>query len=104
MGIRYGFVRFLRLEDAERAISHLSGSVLYGNRLNVRLARFSDKLEDRKSKQMKNNVLKNGEASKNQSRSVGDTSSDSRNSYMKPYLKRVVGHVEEESLKNLENA
>ncbi|KAK8506282.1 hypothetical protein V6N11_082356 [Hibiscus sabdariffa] len=59
---------------------------------------------DRKSKQMKNNVLKNGEASKNQSRSVGDTSSDSRDSHMKPCLKRVVGHVEEESLKNLENA
>ncbi|KAK8630032.1 hypothetical protein V6N13_078843 [Hibiscus sabdariffa] len=84
---RYGFVRFLKLEDAEKAILHLSGSVLYGSLLNASLARFSDKLEDRKSKQMKNNVLKNGEASKILSRSVGDTSIDSQDSQMKPCLK-----------------
>ncbi|KAL4366696.1 hypothetical protein GQ457_05G034330 [Hibiscus cannabinus] len=101
-GFRYGFVRFLKLEDAERAISHLSGSVLYGNRLNASLARFSDKLEDRKSKQMKNNVLKNEEASKIISRTVGNMSSDSQDSQMKPRLKRVLGHVEEEALKKLE--
>ncbi|KAK8563180.1 hypothetical protein V6N13_018283 [Hibiscus sabdariffa] len=51
---------------------------------------------------MKNNVLKNGEASKNLSRNVGDTSSDSWDSQMKPRLKRVLGHVEEEALKKLE--
>ncbi|KAL4364313.1 hypothetical protein GQ457_04G009840 [Hibiscus cannabinus] len=101
-GFRYGFVRFLKLEDAERAISHLSGSVLYVNRLNASLARFSDKLEDRKSKQMKNNVLKNEEASKIISRTVGNMSSDSQDSQMKPRLKRVLGHVEEEALKKLE--
>ncbi|KAK8615170.1 hypothetical protein V6N13_068951 [Hibiscus sabdariffa] len=99
MGIRYGFVRFLRLEDVERAISHLSGSVLYGNRLNASLARFSDKLEDRKSKQMKNNVLKNGEASKNQSRSVGDTSSDFWDSHMKPRLKFLID-IKDQELKS----
>ncbi|KAK8631083.1 hypothetical protein V6N13_079847 [Hibiscus sabdariffa] len=56
----------------------------------------------RKSKQMKNNVLKHGEASKILSRSVGDTSSDFQDSLMKPCLKRVLGHVEEEALKKLE--
>ncbi|KAL4312579.1 hypothetical protein GQ457_01G025640 [Hibiscus cannabinus] len=93
-GFRYGFVRFFSLEDAERAIAHLNGSLLYGSRLNAGLARFSDKLEDRKSKQIKSNVLNNGEASKNISRSVDNQ--------LKPRLKRVLGLVEEEALKKLE--
>ncbi|KAL4347234.1 hypothetical protein GQ457_17G021110 [Hibiscus cannabinus] len=93
-GFRYDFVRFFSLEDAERAIAHLNGSLLYGSRLKAGLARFSDKLEDRKSKQIKSNVLINGEASKNISRSV--------DSQLKPRLKRVLGLVEEEALKKLE--
>ncbi|KAL4387838.1 hypothetical protein GQ457_09G008020 [Hibiscus cannabinus] len=51
---------------------------------------------------MKNNVLKNEEASKIISRTVGNMSSDSQDSQMKPRLKRVLGHVEEEALKKLE--
>ncbi|KAK9002504.1 hypothetical protein V6N11_025178 [Hibiscus sabdariffa] len=64
-----------------------------GNRLNASLARFSEKLEDRKSKQIKSNLLNNGEASKNISRSVDNQ--------LKPRLKRVLWFVEEEALKKL---
>ncbi|KAK8686066.1 hypothetical protein V6N13_125093 [Hibiscus sabdariffa] len=101
-GFRYGFVRFLSLEDAERAILYLNDSVLYGNRLNASLARFADNLEDRKSKQMKNNELRNRETGKNLNIRVGESSSDSWETLMKPRLKRVLGHVDEEALKNLE--
>ncbi|KAK8632342.1 hypothetical protein V6N13_072736 [Hibiscus sabdariffa] len=101
-GFRYGFVRFLSLEDAERAILHLNGGVLYRNRLNASLARFSDNLEGRKSKQMKNNELRNRETGKNLNIHVGESSSDSRDTLRKPRLKRVLGHVDEEALKKLE--
>ncbi|KAK8607198.1 hypothetical protein V6N13_052942 [Hibiscus sabdariffa] len=86
-GFRYGFVQFLRLEDSERAILHLNGSVLYGNRLIASLARFSDNLEDRKSKQMKNNELRNRETWKNLNILVGESSSDSQDTLVKPRLK-----------------
>ncbi|KAK8557259.1 hypothetical protein V6N13_013534 [Hibiscus sabdariffa] len=101
-GFRYGFVRFLSLEDAGRAVLHLNGSVLYGNRLNATLARFSDNLEDRKSKQMKNNELRNRETGKNLNIRVGESSSVSPDTLTQPRLKRVLGHVDEEALKKLE--
>ncbi|KAL4348833.1 hypothetical protein GQ457_17G003060 [Hibiscus cannabinus] len=101
-GIRFGFVQFVNLEDAEKAIAQMNGSVLYGCRLTVSLARFWDNLEDRKNKQVKNRVSKNGESSKNQSKCIGEMSSDSRDSLKKPCLKRIMGHVEDEALRKLE--
>ncbi|KAK8648313.1 hypothetical protein V6N13_129070 [Hibiscus sabdariffa] len=101
-GFRYDFVRFLSLEDADRTILHLNGSVLYGNRLNASLARFSDNLEDRKSKQMKNNELRNRETRKNLNIRVAESSSVSPDTLTQPRLKRVLGHVDEEALKKLE--
>ncbi|KAL4325104.1 hypothetical protein GQ457_11G033050 [Hibiscus cannabinus] len=62
-GTRFGFVRFLSLEYVERAISRLNGSVLFWSRVSATLARFSDGLESRMSKQVKN-IESNKDASR----------------------------------------
>ncbi|KAK8658063.1 hypothetical protein V6N13_036278 [Hibiscus sabdariffa] len=100
-GYRFGFVRFTTLKEAEKAIAQMNGCVLYGSRLVVRLAKFSDNLEDRLCKQLKFRVLKNGESSKNQSKYIGDMSNSPRDSLKKSCLKRIQGHVEEEAIKKL---
>ncbi|KAK9020973.1 hypothetical protein V6N11_010984 [Hibiscus sabdariffa] len=82
-GYRFGFVRFTTLKEAEKAIAQMNGCVLYGSRLVVRLAKFSDNLEDRLCKQLKFRVLKNGESSKNQSKYIGDMSNSPRDSLKK---------------------
>ncbi|KAK8690674.1 hypothetical protein V6N13_074205 [Hibiscus sabdariffa] len=100
-GIRYGFVRFINLEDAEKAIDQKNGSVLYGCQLTASLARFSDNLEDRTNKQVKNRVSKNVETTNNQSKCIGERSSESCDSLKKPCRKRILGHVEEEAIRKL---
>ncbi|KAK8558038.1 hypothetical protein V6N13_073719 [Hibiscus sabdariffa] len=62
-GTRFGFVRFLSLEYVERAISRMNGSVLFWSLVFATLARFSDGLESRMSKQVKN-IVSNKDASR----------------------------------------
>ncbi|KAH1115510.1 hypothetical protein J1N35_008888 [Gossypium stocksii] len=42
-GNRFGFVRFAKLVDAQRAISRLDGFVILGKKIWVKMARFSGK-------------------------------------------------------------
>ncbi|KAK8985419.1 hypothetical protein V6N11_068675 [Hibiscus sabdariffa] len=56
----FAFSRDGEVSDAERAISHMNGSVLYGSHLSASLARFLGSLGYRKSKQVKNIVSNNG--------------------------------------------
>ncbi|KAK8704016.1 hypothetical protein V6N13_047652 [Hibiscus sabdariffa] len=48
LGLRFGFVRFSNLEDADRVVVQMNGCMLFGSRLTVSLARFSDSLASRK--------------------------------------------------------
>ncbi|KAG8486136.1 hypothetical protein CXB51_019533 [Gossypium anomalum] len=40
-GKRFGFVRFVKLEDAQRAIARLDGFTMLGKRIEVKMAKFS---------------------------------------------------------------
>ncbi|KAK8982518.1 hypothetical protein V6N11_046438 [Hibiscus sabdariffa] len=83
-----------------RIQKHIQTTVFVSN-LPPRL-HWKDNLEDRKSKQMKNNELRNRETGKNLNIRVGESSSVSPDTLTQPRLKRVLGHVDEEALKKLE--
>ncbi|KAK8623421.1 hypothetical protein V6N13_118306 [Hibiscus sabdariffa] len=42
-GKRFGFVRFTRFDDANRAIDRLNGFILFKSRLSVNLVRFNSR-------------------------------------------------------------
>ncbi|KAH1122969.1 hypothetical protein J1N35_006129 [Gossypium stocksii] len=100
-GKRFGFVRFNKEEDAQRAIGRLDGFVLLGKRIWVKMARFSENMK------VWRKIIDNEPLSHKQERQLRnveqqkevESTSDSKELNDK---KIVIGHVDNEQLWKLQ--
>ncbi|KAK8647664.1 hypothetical protein V6N13_121393 [Hibiscus sabdariffa] len=108
-GVRFGFVRFKSIVDAERAIERMNGFRFYGCRLMVKLAEFEGKTGLRKKVIVKDSIqgerqniegrtIKKGNIRSLLRKDDKDEGGVFRENSAK---KRIVGHIEEEELMNL---
>ncbi|KAK8713705.1 hypothetical protein V6N13_148916 [Hibiscus sabdariffa] len=90
-GRRFGFLRYSNRNDAVRALERLNGCNLYGARIAVSFAKFNSRSSFWRKKKNKSGYHEDFESKGKQG--LGDSNKDS-----KLQVKRVVGHVEDESL------
>ncbi|KAK8643661.1 hypothetical protein V6N13_012944 [Hibiscus sabdariffa] len=110
-GKRFGFARLSNRADANRAIERLKGFFLFGNRLLVSEAKYKGRSAYwRKLNLGKAQVIPprkvippttSSSYPKAPAKPIDETVCDSQDSLKKPKLKRILGYVEEEALRDL---
>ncbi|KAK8647955.1 hypothetical protein V6N13_121679 [Hibiscus sabdariffa] len=104
-GKRFGFVRMINLEEADRVTQRLNGATLYGSRLVVKIAR------DKQGRSWKRNPTGKSHSTEYKKTGIGmedeavvqkvRTRVSTEVDIGKENFKRIIGHVENEDLWNL---